>query len=92
MDSKRFASMIDRVAGIEESVGGEKDPIEVIDEAVDSIIAAIEAIGSALPNVDADTTDERAAVKTIQDTMETAIAPYMVDVAKAMDVFVGTEE
>jgi hypothetical protein len=92
MDSMRFAQMVDRVAGIESIAGSEKDPVEIVDESVDSIISAIEAIGASLPLIDADTPEEKAAVKLIQDTMETAIIPYMVDIAKSMDVFVGAEE
>jgi hypothetical protein len=88
--------MVDRVAGLEVAAegapGGPKDPVEVIDEAVDAILSALEAIGAAIPQVDADTPAEKAALQKIQDTIETAVAPYMVDVVKAMDVFVGEEE
>jgi len=92
MNSERLAHMVDRVAGLEDAPGGTKDPVEVVDESVDNIIAAIEAIGEALPQVDVSSAEESAAVEKIKDLMETAIAPYMVDVAKAMDVFVGSEE
>jgi hypothetical protein len=94
MDGVRLANMIDRIAGKDDdsALGGPKDPVEVIDEAVDNILASIEAIGEALGKVEAETAAEKAALVKIQDLMETAIAPYMIDVVKAMDVFVGKED
>lgn len=74
--------MADRIAQEEND-----DPLVQVDMAVDALISAIETISEQLPKVQADTPAQKDAVEKVTDLMETAIAPYTLDIAKALDAF-----
>ena len=84
MDKLRIAKMADKLAADENN-----EPLIQVDMAVDQIIDAIQAISEQLPKVETQTPEEEAAKKTINDLVETAITPYMVDIAKELDKFEG---
>ena len=56
-----------------------------IDQAIDAMIAAVMTIEEWLPKVVPETERERKAIAEVEDLMNTAIAPYLADVAKAMN-------
>lgn len=85
MDKQRIAAMADRIAQKEND-----DPLVQVDMAVDALIAAIETISEQLPKVQTDNAEQKEAVEKVTDLMETAVAPYTLDIVKALDVF-GTE-
>ena len=83
MDKARIAKMADKVAQNET----EDDALAQVDQAIDTMIAAAQIIDENLPKVKVDNVPQKAAVDAIQDLMDTAIAPYLADIAKAMQVF-----
>lgn len=78
MDNERIAQDISQE---------EKDPLVIIDEAVDNMIASIVAIDESLPSVKPETEAQRQALNQLKDLMETAIAPYTAEIAKALETF-----
>jgi len=80
MEIKRIERMADKIAADEV-----KDPLVVVDQSVDAIIQSIIDIGEALPKVESESPEEKKILDEVTDIMETAIAPYMSDVAKALD-------
>jgi len=65
----------------------EKEPLVIVDEAVDNIIASVLAIDESLSLVKPENELEKQALEKVKDLMETAIAPYIADVAKALEAF-----
>jgi len=63
----------------------------IVDQAVDSIIAAIQTLDETLPNVDADNDKQKNAIKKVTDLLETAIVPYMGDIVSELEVFEAEE-
>jgi len=51
------------------------------------MIASAQIIDENLSKVKTDGVPQKAAVDAVQDLMDTAIAPYLADIAKAMQVF-----
>jgi hypothetical protein len=92
MDKERIAKMaediaeevaFDRVAQSPE----DDDPLVMVDQAVDSMIAATQIIDENLPKVKVDSVPQKAAVDAVKDLMDTAIRPYLADIVKAMGTF-----
>ena len=82
----RIAKMTDRVAKKEDE--GESDtPLEMVDQAIDTMIAAAMVIEKYLPDVKTDNVPQKAAVDTIKELMDEAIAPYLADIAQAAQIF-----
>jgi hypothetical protein len=73
----------DRVAQSPE----DDDPLVMVDQAVDSMIAATQIIDENLPKVKVDSVPQKAAVDAVKDLMDTAIRPYLADIVKAMGTF-----
>lgn len=63
--------------------------LELVDQAVDTMIASVQVIEENLPKIKADNVPEKAAVDAVQDLVDTAVKPYLSDIAKAMQVFGG---
>ena len=80
--------MVERVAGIEDE---KRDPIEILDSAVDTLIGTLESVSDAINEAKVDNEKEKKALERMKDLVETGIAPYVVDFAKEMDVFEGGE-
>ena len=90
MDKSRVAKMTENVVASGRSAAEtEEDDAALanVDQAFDTIIAAIKVIDDNLPNVKADTVPKQAARDAIKDLMDTAISPYMSDALKAMATF-----
>jgi predicted RNase H-like HicB family nuclease len=83
MNNARIAKMADKVAQKET----EDDALAKVDQAIDAMIGAAQVIDKNLPNVKTDSVPQQAAVDAVKDLMDTAIAPYLADIAKAMQVF-----
>ena len=67
---------------------GERDEaMENVDQAVDTIIASLQAIDENLPKVKTTSVQEKAAVDTVQELMDEAVKPYFADAVKALAVF-----
>jgi hypothetical protein len=95
MEMERIAKMTENIVSAEKAVkvGPEDDEaLANVDQALDSILAAVKIIDENLPNVKAGTVPEQAARDAVVDLMDTAIRPYLVDILKAMQVFEGSEE
>jgi len=89
---ERIARMIEHVAASRLSVGESKEDdvaLTNVDQAFDTILAALAVIDDNLPKVKAETVPERAAVDAVTDLMETALKPYLADALKAMQTFGG---
>jgi len=82
MDNKRIAKMANKVA---QEVDDEA--LAKVDQAIDTMIASAQIIDENLSKVKTDGVPQKAAVDAVQDLMDTAIAPYLADIAKAMQVF-----
>ena len=92
MNKERIAAMTDEIV---EDIMGEGLPatseddvaLANVDEAIDSMVLAVRAIEENLPKIKADNVPQQAALDEVKDLMETAVAPYLADVARAMDAF-----
>ena len=82
MNNARIAKMADRIA---QEVDDEA--MSNVDQAIDAMIAAAQVIDENLPKVKAETVPQKAALDEVRDLMDTAIAPYLADVARAMQAF-----
>jgi len=58
-----------------------------VDQAFDSILAAVKVIDENLPNIKVDNVPQQAARDAVADLMETAIKPYLADALQAMQAF-----
>jgi hypothetical protein len=93
MDKERIAKMADNIADevvLNEPVvaqADDDDALVLIDQALDSMIAAAQIIDENLPKVKTEGVPQKAAVDAIKDTMDTGVKPYIADVVKAMSVF-----
>jgi len=76
-------AMAQRIAA--EETFSSDEALSNLDQAVDTIIGAIGVIDQMLPFVKPETDKEREAIDKVKDLVDTAIAPYMADIAKAMD-------
>jgi hypothetical protein len=83
MDRERMAKMAERIADEEKN----DENLMIVDQAIDSIIAAVATLDETLPNVATDNDKEKKAIQEIRDLLETAIAPYMGDIIKALEAF-----
>lgn len=59
----------------------------MIDQAVDTMIAAAQIIDENLSKIKTEGVPQKAAVDAIKDTMDNAVKPYIADVVKALQVF-----
>ena len=85
MNVKGISNRVAKRAMASEEAGDEA--LRNVDEAVDAIIAAITAIDENLPNVEADTVPQKAAIDAVTDLMNEAVKPYFADVVKALQAF-----
>jgi len=83
MDRERIAKMTDKVAQAEAN----DEPLANVDQAIDVMIASVKIIEDNLPKVKTENVPQKAAVDTVKELMDEAIAPYLADIAKAMSVF-----
>lgn len=90
--NERIAAMTDEI--VEDIVGEEipatpEDDVALVnvDQAIDTMIAAAQVIDENLPKVKIENVPQQAAVDTVKDLMDTAVKPYLADVARAMDTF-----
>jgi predicted RNase H-like HicB family nuclease len=83
MDKARIAKMANKVAQNET----EDEALANVDQAIDAMISAAQIIDTNLSKVKTENVPQKAAVDAVQDLMDTAIAPYLADIAKAMQVF-----
>jgi hypothetical protein len=92
MINERIAAMTEEIV---EDVAGEQVPVTQeddialtnVDQAIDTMIAAVRVMDENLPKVKVDNVPQKAAISVVQDLMDTAVKPYLADVAKAMDAF-----
>lgn len=93
MDNERIAKMAENVTDEvvpNEPIKAQPDDdnaLVMIDQAIDTMIAAAQIIDENLPKVKIDGVPQQAAVDAIKDTMDSALKPYLADVVKAMSVF-----
>jgi len=83
MDNKRIARMAEKIAQEDQS----NDSLSVVDQAVDRIIASIMEIDENLSAIKPENDKQRKAITDVKDLMDTAIAPYMADIVKALNEF-----
>jgi hypothetical protein len=84
MDNKKVEKMANKIAGAD-------DPLVSVDQAIDSIIESIYVMDKNLSKIEINSPEEKAAVDKIQNLLDTAIAPYMADVAKEYLTFEDDE-
>ena len=82
MDNMRIAKMAEKIA---QEVDDEA--MANVDQAIDVMISAAQLIDANLSKVKAETVPQKAALDEVRNLMDTAIAPYLADIAKAMQVF-----
>ena len=58
-----------------------------VDQALDTMLAAIRVIEDNLPAIKTNSVPERAAVDAVKDLIATGVKPYFADVLKVMQVF-----
>lgn len=63
------------------------EPLKNIDQALDSMVAAYQAIQENLPHVKTDNVPQRAALDNVQELVDEAIGPYLGDIVKLMRIF-----
>lgn len=84
MNKERIAKMAEKVAQ-----GEDDEPLAMVDQAIDTMIAAARILDQNLPKVKADSVPQRAALDAVKELMDNGVEPYLADVAKAMNVFEG---
>lgn len=84
MDRERIQKMAQRIAA-----DNDDKALVNVDQAVDDLIALLTELDENLTEIQADTPEQKKAVKGMQDILETALAPYTADFAKLMDAFTG---
>jgi hypothetical protein len=84
MDNKKVEKMANKIAGAD-------DPLVSVDQAINSIIESIYVMDKNLSKIEINSPEEKAAVDKIQNLLDTAIAPYMADVAKEYLTFEDDE-
>ena len=83
MDNERISRMAARVAQEE----ADDTPLEMVDQAIDLMIASVKVMDKNLPNVETQNAPQKAALDTVRKLLDEAIAPYLADIAKAMQAF-----
>ena len=89
---ERIARMSENVASSRLAVGeGADDDVALanVDQAFDTILAALAVVDEFLPQIKTASVPEKAAVDAVTDLMDTAIKPYLADALKAMQIFGG---
>ena len=92
MNKERIAAMTEEIV---EDIMGEEMPatpeddvaLANVDQAIDLAVIAVRTIEENLPKIRADNVPQQAALDTVKDLIDTAVGPYLADVAKAMDAF-----
>jgi hypothetical protein len=85
MEKERIAAMADRIAQKEApKEGGNDEALANVDQAIDTMVAAVTILLENLPKVKTDNVPEKAAIDTVQGLVDEAIAPYLGDIVKAM--------
>ncbi len=74
MNNKRVEKMANKIAATD-------DPLVSVDQAINSIIESIYALDKNLSKIKTNSPEEKNAVDKIQNLLDTAIAPYMADIA-----------
>ena len=89
MDITRIAKMTDDIVASERVAASKEDDeaLANVDQAFDSILAAVKVIDENLPNIKVDNVPQQAARDAVADLMETAIKPYLADALQAMQAF-----
>jgi hypothetical protein len=78
---RRMQAMADKVAAEHD------EALENIDQALDGMIAMIQAIEENIPEVETDNVPQQAALDNLQETLDEALKPYLADAIQAMSVF-----
>lgn len=65
----------------------EDEALAMVDQAIDTMIAAAGIIDANLPKIKTENVPQEAGVDAAKDLMETAINPYLSDLVQAMGVF-----
>jgi len=84
MKKERIAAVAERVA--EEDLG-EDSALSMVDQAIDTMMAAAKIMDENLSKVEADNVPQKAALDEVRSLLDEAVAPYLADMAKAMEVF-----
>jgi hypothetical protein len=94
MSMERIAKMTENVAveAISESVDNTRmasadtpdDALSMVDQALDSMIAAATIMDENLPKVESGSVPQQAAKDSIRDLLDNAIKPYLADMVMAM--------
>ena len=82
--------MADRIAASPQE-GQDSEALSRVDGAIDSIIAAMIEIEENLPKVEVTGVPQRAARDVMEKILNEALKPYMVDMARAIQVFETTK-
>jgi len=86
MDMKGVQKMADKIAADED------EALTNVETSVDHIIMAVQIIDKNIGNVVMTSPQEKEAIDKIRDLVDSAIAPYIADIAEAFQVFDQGEE
>ena len=90
MNEARITKMASNVAAeVRPDAKSENDDeaLSNVDQALDAMLASIKVLEDNVPKIKIENVPQKAAVDNIQDTLDTAIKPYMADILKAMQFF-----
>jgi len=82
MDKERMANMAERIAGQARRGADEDVAMENVDQALDAMVAAVQALDENLPLVKTDSVPQRAALDAAKEVLETGVQPYLSDLIK----------
>jgi hypothetical protein len=82
MNEARIAKMAEKIAA-----EGEDAPMELVDQALDMMIRSAQILSENLPKIEAESVPQKAAKDAAIEAMNEGVAPYLADVAKAMQSF-----
>ena len=96
MQRRGSTVQLDKTAAPKDNTGAEtsSDPLVQIDQAVDGLVAntkrLLEAVAAA-KKAGGLKREETMSLDAVKDLVDTAIAPYLVDIIKELEVFEGVE-
>lgn len=81
-----------RIAQGEGAAPDESDPLSMLDQGVDMVVAGLSVISEVLPQIKPENAKEKKALKEMQDLADTGVGPYFADFVKALEKGFGKSE
>ena len=71
------------------AASGDEGALAMVDQAIDTMVAASRIIEENLPKVKVETVPEKAAIDNLADSFDNGVVPYLTDMVKSMSMLGG---